>query len=170
MSAEDSVNERSRRRRGLRRPAEVTPVEGVDIEDEIDDEEEDDDSVSSSRGITAKKGYATPSRRKQEEIEEQAEGNVVTRPLNGLRDYIDGVRSEVQKVVWPTREEVRRLTLIVLVSTVIASLVLGLISLLFNQLFAFGIRTPIIFGVVLVVVLGAFFYYLRNSNRRSSTY
>ncbi len=168
MSAEDTVNEQSRRRRGLRRQAEEKAIETVELEDELDDEE--DDSEASSRGITAKKGYATRGRRNLEVEEAQAEGNVVTRPLRGLGDYIEGVRSEVQKVVWPTREEVRRLTIIVLVTTIVASLVLGLISLMFNQLFAFGIRTPVIFGAVFVVVLGAFLYYLRSSNRRSSTY
>jgi len=168
MSAEDTLNEKSRRRRGLRRQAPVEPVENVeDVEEEIDDEE-DDDSVA--RGLTEKKGRATRGRRTEEVEVTQSEGNVVTRPLRGVGEYFEGVRSEIQKVVWPTRAETRRLTTIVLTVTIIAAIILGVISLVFNELFIVGIQSPVIFVVLFVVVVVAFVFYLRQSNRRGGTY
>jgi preprotein translocase subunit SecE len=167
MSAEDTLNERSKRRRGLRRQAEVEPVDDIE---EVDDELEDDDDDSSERGLTEKKGRATPGRRTQETAVVETEGNFVTRPLRGIGEYFEGVRSEVQKIVWPTREETRRLTTIVLIVTIIAALVLGAISFIFNELFILGIKSPIIFGVLFVIALGAFLYYLRQSNKRTSSF
>src|SRR5215207_5718867 len=69
--------------------------------------------VTAEKGITAPKGRATPSRRREEEEEDEG-GNIVTRTSGGLREYLEGVRSELKKVAWPTREEVTRLTIIVL--------------------------------------------------------
>jgi preprotein translocase SecE subunit len=166
MSAEDTLNEKSKRRRGLRRQAEVEPVDSVE-EDELDDEEDDE---SSSRGLTVKKGRATPGRRTIEIAETQSEGNVATRTLRSVTDYFQGVTSERKKVVWPTREDVRRLTGIVLVTLIAASIVLGTLSVIFNELFLVGLSSPAIFAVLLVVVIAVFVYYLRQSNRRGSSY
>jgi preprotein translocase SecE subunit len=167
MSAE-KTDEKSLRRRGLRRQAEVLPEEPVD---EVDDEVEDDeDDSASSRGITEKKGRPTPSRRTQEVEVTKNEGNFITRTVRNLREYVEGVRSETDKVVWPTREEARRLTGIVLSSMIAAALVLGIITLIFNELFTLGTRAPLVFGIVFVVVLGAFLYYLRNANRRTTSF
>jgi preprotein translocase SecE subunit len=169
MSAEDTLNEKSRRRRGLRRGAEVEPVDNVEeVDDELEGDDEDDES--SGRGLTEKKGRATPGRRTQEVEVTETEGNFITRPIRGLGGYLEGVRSEIQKVVWPTREETRRLTTIVLSVTIIAALVLGAVSFLFNELFVLGIKSPVIFGVLFVVALGVFLYYLRQSNKRGSSY
>jgi preprotein translocase subunit SecE len=167
MSAEDTLNEKSKRRRGLRRQAEVETLDNVE---EVDDEGyEEDDDESSSRGLTVKKGRATPGRRTQE-TEVAEEGNFVTRTIRGLGEYIEGVRAEIQKVVWPTPEEVRRLTTIVLVSTIIAALVLGAISFIYNELFILGIQNPAIFGILFVVAVIIFGWYLRQSNNRGSRY
>ena len=152
MSAEDTLNENRKRRRGLRRQAEVEPIETYD--DEQDEDEED-----TSRGLTEKKGRITPGRRTQEIEESKSEGNFITRPLRGVSEYFEGVRAEMQKVVWPTREDVQRLTWIVLVTMVISSIVLGAISLVFTELFALGISAPAIFAVLFVVVVGVFIYY-----------
>ncbi len=65
--------------------------------------------------MTVGKGRATPSRRRQDEAEEDS-GNVATRTVGGLREYFEGVRSELGKVILATREEARRLTIIVLVT------------------------------------------------------
>jgi preprotein translocase subunit SecE len=166
MSAEDTINKENKRRRGLRRGAAVEPVESVEEElDELDEDEE-----VSSRGITGKKGRATPSRRTQEIEETQARGNFITRTIRGMGEYFEGVRAEVQKVAWPTREEVRRLTMIVLVVMVIASVILGAISLLFSELVVIGIESPWVFGVLFVAVIAVYLYYLRRSNQRKSTY
>ncbi len=134
MSAGDTLEDKRKRRRELRRQAaEATPVDSVEAEDELMEDDEDD-GEDSGRGISERKGRATPSRRAQLEVEEaKAEGNFITRPLRGLRDYIEGVRSEVQKVAWPTREETRRLTIIVLVVTILASITLGVISLAYQR-------------------------------------
>lgn len=169
MSAEDTLNEKSKRRRGLRRQAEVEALDNVE---EVEDEgyDDDDDEESSARGLTVKKGRATPGRRTQETEVAQADGNFVTRTIRGFGDYVEGVRSEIQKVVWPTPEEVRRLTTIVLVSTVIAALVLGALSFIFNELFILGIQNPVIFGIMFVVAVIVFGFYLRQSNNRSSRY
>ncbi len=76
--------------------------------------------------------------------EQPREGNVVTRVVHDLRVYVEGVRSELRKVTWPTREETRRLTVIVLVALILTSLLLGLTVWLFTQLFALGLNNPVI--------------------------
>lgn len=118
------------------------------------------------RGVTARKGRATPGRRNQPVVQES--GNRLTRPLYALRDYFEGVRDEINKVSWPTRVEARRLSIIVLVSTLIAAIVLGLITLGYSELFSIGLNQPLIFlGFFVVVVgLGAFFYI--RSNRKNT--
>lgn len=125
--------------------------------DELDDEDVED------RSITAGKGRATPSRRRQGEEEES--GNFLTRTIRGLREYFEGVRSELEKVIWPTREEVRRLTIIVLVTLVISSLILGAISLFFTELFKIGLTAPIVLLVTMIVGVVVGIVVLRISNR-----
>lgn len=130
-----------------------------------EEETEMEESVEDS-GITVGKGRATPSRRRQEEVEES--GNFATRTIGGLRGYLEGVRSELEKVVWPTREEWRRLTVIVLVVLIISSLALGLISFLFTELFRIGINSPIILiGAMLIAVAAGLVVYRYNSRRSS---
>jgi preprotein translocase subunit SecE len=141
------------------------PAKTREEESELEAEEVDEVEESSSpstRGITAGKGYATPSRRRQVEAEEE-EGNVATRTVGGLREYFEGVRSELGKVIWPTREETRRLTIIVLIALIISSIVLGAISLLFTELFKIGLGTPIILLVVMVVGVAGGFFILRSN-------
>lgn len=170
MSAEDRLNEKSKRRRGLRRQTEESALETVDeVEEEVGDDE--DESESSRQSLTAGKGRPTPSRRTQETENVKEEGNIVTRTVRSLGDYIQGVRSEVQKVIWPTRTETRRLTTIVIVVTIISALVLGFLSAIFNAIVVAGLNNPVlIFGVLFVVVIGAFAYYLRSANRRTSSF
>jgi preprotein translocase subunit SecE len=166
MSAQNRVDEKSKRRRGLR---EEQPEEVVDaVEDELEDEGTDDES--SSRAITPKKGRATPSRRRQDDEEEEVQGNFITRPFYVLREYFEGVRSEMAKVVWPTREDARRLTGIVITTIILSSIVLGVLSLIFSQIFSIGLRAPVIFAFVFAIAIGAFVLYLRQSNRRPGGY
>jgi hypothetical protein len=95
MSAEDTLNEKSRRRRGLRRQAEVEPEDNVEeVDDEVEEYDEDDES--SSRGLTEKKGRATRGRRTQEVEVTDTDGNFITRPIRGMGEYIEGVRAEMQ--------------------------------------------------------------------------
>jgi len=53
-----------------------------------------------------------------------------TTPGRGVRDYLRETQFELRKVVWPTREETVRTTLIVIVVVVLLSIVLGLIDIL----------------------------------------
>ncbi|MBI5668159.1 MAG: preprotein translocase subunit SecE [Chloroflexi bacterium] len=165
---QNTLDGSSKRRRGrLRREAqETTAVRTYEVDDELDNDEDE----APVKGITERKGRATPGRRTQEIEATQSEGNFITRTVRGLREYFQGVRSELQKVVWPTREETRRLTTIVLTVTIASAIVLGIISLLFNELFTLGLRSPLVFGVVFVLILGGFVYYLRTNNRRTPSY
>lgn len=167
MSAENTVEEKSRRRR--RRSVEEPENELI----ENDTDEDDVEIVAdSSRGVTAKKGRATPGRRNQIAEAEEQRSNALTRPFFDLRDYFIGVQDELRKVSWPTREELRRLTVIVLVVTILASIVLGIISIIFTELFVIGLETPLIFAVVFGAGALAFvaFTRLRGGNRSISPY
>jgi preprotein translocase subunit SecE len=55
---------------------------------------------------------------------------------NRLVRYFRGVRSEMRKVTWPSRQATTRLTGIVLAVTVTMSIALGLIDWVFSRLFA----------------------------------
>jgi len=139
MPAENTVGEQEAGRRRRRRAQAAAPAAEI--------VETGDEHVE--RGLTVGKGRATPSRRQLEEKQEE-KGNIFVRAFNGLREYFEGVRSEVQKVIWPTREETRRLTIIVLVALIISSIVLGAISFGFTELFRIGLGTP----VVLLIFMG----------------
>jgi preprotein translocase subunit SecE len=139
-------------------------VRPVETEDEIDEVED----VEDNRAVTAAKGRATPARRQQDEEEE--EGNFITRLVRGLVEYFEGVRSELRKVAWPTREETRRLTIIVISTLIITSLVLGVISLLFTELFRIGLNSPLILIGFMVIAVGAGVIYSRMRQRSSSSY
>ncbi|MBK9123324.1 MAG: preprotein translocase subunit SecE [Chloroflexi bacterium] len=118
---------RSGRRRPAAKPAEIVAEE----------------EVEEAKNITAAKGRATPGRRQVETVTETRRG-----PLGRLRDYLDGVRSELDKVAWPTRQEVTGLFRVVLFVTIAAAIVLGLVAFLFNELFAIGLQQPILFVIV----------------------
>src|SRR5574341_569341 len=150
MSAEGQLDEKPRRRRWSRRQVEE-PAQ-VDVEDEIEDEEED------ARGVTAPKGRATPGRRQL--VEKADEGNIVTRPVGRVTGYLRDVRSEMDKVTWPTRQETLRLTQIVLGTTIASAFVLGVISLIFSDLFRIGVSQPLVFLGVFVIAIAALVYYL----------
>ncbi|MEQ8673898.1 MAG: preprotein translocase subunit SecE [Aggregatilineales bacterium] len=146
MTAEQvEENSRRRRRRGN--------ADG-DMEEETDEE----------RGLSEAKGRITPGRRNRAAVQE--DGNFITRPLRGIFEYFDGVRDELRKVTWPTREELRRLTGIVALVTVISSLILGAIAFAFTELFVLGFENEMVFvvaGAITVVGYFAFQRYLKNS-------
>jgi len=54
---------------------------------------------------------------------------------NRIVRYLRATRSELRKVIWPTREEAINLTIVVIAVTVGMSALLGLIDFLFAQLF-----------------------------------
>lgn len=134
-------------------------------EAELEDEAEDDDG--GARALTPAKGRPTPSRREREAAEEE-KGGLVTRLVRGTRGYLEGVRSELAKVAWPTREDTRRLTQIVIVTLVVSSLVLGAISLAFTRLFAVGLRSPLVLLIVMAIGVGIGLWWDRYSRRSSN--
>lgn len=145
MSAEKVGEEKERRRR---RSSQEQAVE--------------EQAAAETRGIAKTKGRATPSRRREEEEEDKPVG-IVER----VRDYLQGVQSEIKKVVWPTRVETRTLTTIVLVTLIVSSLVLGGISAAFTELFRIGLGQPLILIGFMVVAIGVGFLVARS--RRSTS-
>jgi len=57
-----------------------------------------------------------------------------TGPGRAVREYLAESQFELRKVVWPTREETLRTTLVILVVVVIVSLLLGLIDFILKWL------------------------------------
>lgn len=139
----EAVEEKSSRRRGRRN------------QDEENNEEE-----TGERGLTAPKGRATRGRRSgggSSGGKEDGGGNFITKSFRGVREYIGGVQDELDKVVWPTREELIRLTRIVLMVTIASAIALGIISFIFTEMFVIGLRdnNPLIFvGFFVVVGIG----------------
>jgi len=141
MSTDEAVEEKSRRRR--RRGG-----------------DDNDSDESQDRSVTQRKDRSTRSRRSGEQVEG---GNFITRSARGMREYLAGVRDELDKVVWPPREDTIRLSMIVIAVTTAASLALGAISFLFTELFIIGLRenNPIIFIIFGVAAVAVYFGYVR---------
>ena len=53
---------------------------------------------------------------------------------NALVRYFRETQSEIKKVVWPSRDELRNLTLVVCVVTIVAAIFLGAIDTIFEFL------------------------------------
>lgn len=119
--------------------------------------------------VVVGKGRATPSRRHAEEEEEQARGgNAVSRFIFGMREYFEGVGTEVRKTTWPSREDTLRLSAIVLGTLVAMALALGAIALLFTELFRLGLSNPILLIGFMVLAVGGGLIFARVSARRAS--
>jgi len=117
----------------------------------------------SESSLTTGKGRATPGRRQQQAGEDAPRGF-----FGNLSDYLQGVRSEMNKVVWPSREQVVVLFRNVLIVSVIAALILGTISFGFNELFNYGLEYPIVFVVFGLVVAGLTFFFMRRGDAQAS--
>jgi len=166
MSSEEKLDSKPKRRRWRRAEEEEVVDAAVEAEDEGDGEEAEADT----RGLTAKKGRPTPSRRQMEEAEVEETGNIVTRPANRLVEYLRSVRSELSKVTWPTREEALALSRIVLITTIVSAIILGLVTLLFTELFRIGLDAPVIFVGLFVIVVALLLIYQRRSSERTTPY
>lgn len=126
-------------------------------------EEEDN-----QKGLTEGKGRATPSRRKgetQHTHNNEPSGNFIVRSTQSVRNYFGGVRSEMQKVTWPTREETQRLSWIVAIVLVASAIFLGAMAGLFTYIFNMGVDQPIIFIGVFVAFLLVLFGYSRYASK-----
>lgn len=69
----------------------------------------------------------------RKEGKQVAVGSTSEKPgrLNKLTDYINNIRAELRKVTWPTREETRNLTIVVIgISATLGALLFSLDSLL----------------------------------------
>lgn len=65
---------------------------------------------------------------------------VKTRSENVLVRYFNDTRTEISKVTWPTREEGIRLTIIVVIATIIAGIFLFGTDALFSLIVGFLIQ------------------------------
>lgn len=155
--------QQNRVRRFTTKPVQEEVVDEADELDELEDGEELD-----PRALTAGKGRATPGRRQEDD---EDGGNIIIRTIRGLGNYFDGVRSELKKVSWPTREETRRLTIIVLVTLIVMAILLGvIINGIFTELFRLGLNNPLILlGFMVLTVGGGFLFYQFRVKRSSNT-
>jgi preprotein translocase SecE subunit len=54
-------------------------------------------------------------------------------------DFLREVRGEIQKVTWPTRVELRKATIVIVIFVAILSLVIGLLDALLQLIFVTGV-------------------------------
>lgn len=81
---------------------------------------------------------------------------------NAVVKYFKETRAELRKVTWPTRDETKNLTIIIVSVTVAMSLFLGLLDYIFQQVAAGVIAGQILWvsvAVVLFVAGAAAFYF-----------
>jgi preprotein translocase SecE subunit len=122
------------------------------------------DASAEAEPRTGGKGYATPSRRDQDEEPEDTGILATARsPFDRFREFIKDVRGELSKVVWPTREEAFRMTRIVLVTLIVSALVMGIISFLMSKFVEFGLNVPIVLVAAFVAIVGASVYGINAS-------
>lgn len=69
-------------------------------------------------------------------------GSPVRRVAPSL-DFFRSIAGELRKVTWPTREEIRRLTILVVAVSVATGLALGAIDIIFSQM----VNTMVEFGL-----------------------
>lgn len=104
-------------------------------------------------------GYCAPAAMLKSMSNQQVAEKKPSRPavwLAPVREYLIDTWAELNKVKWPTRPQVRNLTIVVLVVTFAMSLLLGLFDFGFEQMF-FGILSPepslVAIAVAVVIVL-----------------
>jgi preprotein translocase subunit SecE len=79
--------------------------------------------------LLPKRGEKTPAKpvRKETKVASPAKDNRLVR-------WYRETESELRKVVWPTRKEWTNLTMVVVVTTVVMSIFLGLLDFIFERL------------------------------------
>ncbi len=118
--------------------------------------------------ITEKKGKATPGRRarKVKKVKAEPQGNAVTRPLYTTLDYFVNVRSELQKVAWPSRYDTRRLTILCINVTIASAIFLGILAVIWSEFMRIGLNPGnawMLLAVIVIMVGGAFMMIRRGS-------
>lgn len=149
MSVDEAVEEKSKRRRKRR-------GKNDDVDDIVEAEES---------SLTEPKGRATPGKRSRRSVSQQGGGGFFTRFFGGVRAYLSGVKDELDKVVWPTRDELFRLSRIVFTVTVVSALALGAISFVYREIFILGLNKnhPEVFVILFGAVGAGYFYFSRKS-------
>lgn len=104
---------------------------------------------------------------KSRKKDKNQEGNIFT----GIRTYIKEVRTEMNKVTWPDRDEVVQMTRLVLLVTILSSLFLGAVSLGLTVGMEYAINNAawLLIIVFIVIVAGAW-YWMFGRNRNRSSY
>lgn len=118
------------------------------------------DSSRRDRSATTSRQVAKPRAQSQSLIERIP-------VVRSIAAYLHGVRTELAKVTWPTREETLRLTAVVLGVTIAFSIALGLLSTFltwwFQQAFNPDSETTfLIIAVAAAAVVGGVWALLRN--------
>jgi len=118
--------------------------------------------------ITQKKGRATPGRRarKVKTTKAEPQGNALTRPLYMTVDYFSNVRSEMNKVAWPNREDTRRLTILCINVTIASAIFLGLLAVVWSEFMRIGLNPGnawMLLAVIVAMVAAAFYMIRRGS-------
>jgi len=85
---------------------------------------------------------------------------------NAVVKYFQETRAELRKVTWPTREEARNLTLIIVAVTIAMAVFLGLFDYLFQETVGGIVLGQVVWMVIAVVLIlagaAAFFYNSRE--------
>ena len=118
--------------------------------------------------ITDKKGEATPGRRtrKIRKGKPEQQGNTMTRPLYQAVEYFANVRSELNKVSWPRREDTRRLTILCINVTITSAIFLGTLAVIWSEFMRIGLNpgNSWMLLAVIVVMVGFAFYMIRRGS------
>ncbi len=72
-------------------------------------------------------------------VEPVAQGGKVSRAIVWVRDFMVDVRTEMRKVTWPTREELRDATRRVLIMTIALGTVIGILDVILQKIFVDGV-------------------------------
>ena len=81
---------------------------------------------------------------------------------NAIIRYFQETRAELRKVTWPTRDEARNLTMIIVAVTVTMAIFLGLLDFIFQEIVGGIILGQFVWmGIAIVLFLGgvAAFYF-----------
>ena len=118
--------------------------------------------------ITSKKGAATPGRRsrKVKKGKPEPQGNAISRPLHQAIDYFANVRSELNKVAWPSREDTRRLTILCINVTIASAIFLGILAVIWSEFMRIGLNpgNAWMLLAVIVAMVGSAFYMIRRGS------
>lgn len=150
-SSQPVVSDRRARRKAKRGEAFITVDEA--------------NTPNTTGATTEKKGRPTASRRTASKQGTTQQRNILQRiPIvRPIYNYLDASLNEMRKVTWPTREETVRLTRMVLVLTILASVILGTIDVFYGWWFRQALDNETLFLGLAVIVGGlglAFTYFV----------